>query len=246
VQIILPPKDKYDYIAFVANILLTIVGILGVGIGLGTLFFLRSQTRHINRQADLMDGQLAEMKAASKTAKDRERARILIREVWIPLLAMKSEKVKPDIPLKISMMVANDGNSAAYNVRAEGSTFFLEAPIVHDGVIDADYDPSDWYRLRIPKALYPISDRVRPTEVQVTHMAEINDEIYEPVDAGLVEGLISGAAVLAIAGEITYEDIFGDAHETPFHLVWMAGRGKGGPGIWKERSGWIDLSRKAT
>lgn len=280
-----PPKDRYDKTLFWVNLVLAVVGVLGIGIGICTLLFIRAQVvemRHqraimrrtlntMRRQADTMDEQAEDARNAAKesalttgatletlrrqaemieaqnrTARERERARIVIRELWPPLLATKSEEVKPDVPLKISMMVVNDGLSAAYNVRAEGSTFFLEGPIVHDGAIDADYDPADWYKLLIPKTLYPKSDHVHAIEVFVTHMAAVHDELYQPVDTSLVEAMISGAAFVAVAGEITYEDIFGETHETPFHLVWMAGKGEAGMGVRKEHSGWIDLSRKAT
>ena len=201
----------------------------------------------LKRQADMIEAQ-------NKTVRDRERARILIREVWPPLLATKSEKFNPDVPLKISMQVANDGSSMATKVKAEGHTYFLDSSsIFHHNSIDADDDPSDWYKLKIPQTIYPSASEAhraiegrRSVEVLVTHMAGVVDETYEPIDRSLAEAIVKGEVCIVIRGEITYEDIFGEAHETPFHLVWIAGKGEAGMGIWKEHSGWFDLSGKET
>ena len=53
-----PPKDHYDKAAFWINAALAGIGFIGVGIGIGTLLFLRSQTAQIKRQADQMERQL--------------------------------------------------------------------------------------------------------------------------------------------------------------------------------------------
>jgi hypothetical protein len=47
VRIILPAKDDYDYWAFAINAVLAGVGLIGIGIGLGSLCILRKQTNHI-------------------------------------------------------------------------------------------------------------------------------------------------------------------------------------------------------
>lgn len=49
----LPGKDWQDVFTFWISVVLAVVGIAGVGIGICTLIFLRNQTRHIRRQADM-------------------------------------------------------------------------------------------------------------------------------------------------------------------------------------------------
>jgi hypothetical protein len=66
-----PAKDGYDKAAFWFSVTLVVVGILGVGIGIGTLLFLRSQTAHIKRQADVM-------KEQSDLMVEKERAKLRI------------------------------------------------------------------------------------------------------------------------------------------------------------------------
>jgi hypothetical protein len=61
-----PPKDRYDKAAFWINAALAGVGFIGVGIGIGTLLFLRSQTAQIKRQADQMERQLGLQEAQFK------------------------------------------------------------------------------------------------------------------------------------------------------------------------------------
>jgi hypothetical protein len=57
-----PPKDKYDYISLGATLLLTLVGIVGVGVGICTLVYLRKQAAETRLQRKVMARQLEEMK----------------------------------------------------------------------------------------------------------------------------------------------------------------------------------------
>lgn len=196
-----------------------------------------SQLDEMQRQADLMEDQI-------RTARERERARISIYEVWPVLFASKSEDIKPNIPMKIEMIVINDGPGSAFNVRARGHTSIGSPvdPRVLSPIVD---DPEDWYDLAIPSTIRT-SGAASKTTVTVTHMAGLMDETYESVERETVEGVIKGELSLTIGGEITYEDVWGDEHKTPFLYLWDA---RVGTDVWvgsaRVRGGWVDLSGKS-
>jgi len=66
VRVILPGKDKYDYISFGAALLLTLVGIVGVGVGICTLIYLRKQAAEMRLQRKVMVRSLRAMREQGK------------------------------------------------------------------------------------------------------------------------------------------------------------------------------------
>jgi hypothetical protein len=112
-----PEKDFYDKVAFWISVVLAGVGFAGVGVGIGTLLFLRSQVSemkrqanlmetqagHMSKQADLMAQQLAEMKSGSEIAKDNaEAARVTAKASAVA--AMAAEKSADAALAQIQMM----------------------------------------------------------------------------------------------------------------------------------------------
>ena len=211
----------------------------------------------IKQQADQMERQTtiqaASVAAAQKSAdaanaqikamKDKERARLSIREVVPPLLFLKDDEIKPDIPMVIKMVVINEGSSMAFNVRAVGHTSILEY-VGLDELTSISDNTNEWYDLDIPKTIRLISPRPG-IEVTVTHMSGVIDTTFEPIDRATAKALVMGQLSLTIGGEITYEDIFGDEHKTPFFFLWVVA-GDEGAGTWRLGSNWLDLSSKRT
>jgi hypothetical protein len=249
VKIINPPqKDFYDKAAFWISAALTGIGIAGIIVGIRTLFYLRKQAGEMRLQRKAMVLTLNEikkqaelMKAQTKAACDRERARLSIYEVDPPHIALNSDLVKPDIPLRVSLTIVNDGNSIAFNVRAKGHTSIRRIVTEHELNAIED-DPNDWYELAIPSTIRATGSASK-TIINVTHMAGVMDELFEAIDEATAKSLKNGHASLIIGGEITYEDLFGEEHKTPFFFLWV-NSGEVGAGAWRLSSGWLDLNRQ--
>jgi len=178
-----------------------------------------------------------------KTMKDRERARLSVCEVFKPLLAFNS---RPNeffpIPMKVTLYLINDGNSPAFNVRAEGHVFAEK--LIDEPTLCVSDDREDWYRLAVPGTIREIGNSSR-TEIIVTCRADTKRENSQPIDNATAAALMEGHLTLMIGGEISYEDIFGDEHKTPFLFLWEV-RGEEGIGRWGVDSSWVDLSGDST
>jgi multidrug efflux pump subunit AcrA (membrane-fusion protein) len=217
-----------------------------------------TQIKVMRTQARHMESQLQEMKTASEIAKanteaaraqlkamkDRERERLSIQKVHSPLLAFKSEGAKPDIPMRISMQIVNEGSSIAFNVAARGHVSIGKVLTIQE-LRTLEDNPEDWYRLAIPWTIPPTIGPSSKTEIVLTHMAGVLEEEWEPIEERTAKALQDAELLLRIGGEITYEDIFGDTHKTPFLAVWLVG-GEDGGGMWRLRSTWRNLSKKST
>jgi hypothetical protein len=173
--------------------------------------------------------------------KDRERARLSILTILKPLLAYNSRTAIGEIPLKISMFIINDGNSWAFNIRAEGH-FDIEK-LFDDPEVCVSDESLDWYRLDMPTTIRSIGKESQ-TEVFVTHMPDTKKDSYA-IKIETANALRSGELTLKIGGEITYEDAFGDEHKTRFFYVWDV-NGDEGVGGWGMDSRWVNLSAEST
>jgi hypothetical protein len=64
-----PEKDGYDHAAFWINVALASIGFLGIGIGVGTLWFIRAQVNWMKTQAVQMALQLEQMEEQNAVAR---------------------------------------------------------------------------------------------------------------------------------------------------------------------------------
>jgi len=177
----------------------------------------------------------------TKTMKDRERARLSILSVFTPLLAYNTRTGIGEIPLKITMLIINDGNSWAFNIRAEGH-FDIEE-IIDSPEASVSDESLDWYRLDMPTTIRSVGKESQ-TEIFVTHMPDSKRDSYA-IDVKTANALRSGELTIKIGGEITYEDAFGDKHKTPFFYLWDV-NGDEGIGGWGMDSRWVNLSAETT
>jgi hypothetical protein len=176
----------------------------------------------------------------TNTMKDRERARLSIHTVFMPLLAYNTRTAIGEIPLKVTLLIINDGNSWAFNIRAEGH-FDIEKLIDEPEVCVSD-ESLEWYRLNMPTTIRSIGKESQ-TEIVVTHMPNTKKDWYA-LDVKTANALRRGELTLKIGGEITYEDTFGDEHKTPFFYLWDV-NGDEGVGGWGMDSRWVNLSAES-
>jgi hypothetical protein len=204
VRIILPPKDKYDFIAFGASIVLTVVGVFGVFAAIITLRKLERQTKGTEDAANAALRQIQLMK-------DKERARITVEVLPIETLEFSINHNR--VMLKFS----NIGVTHAFNVYAEGDAraIVLENTELMKGFLK-----------KIPRSFInkpefeppplELEDLVVPTVLQSgasygdTWVAFIFPEEWQ--DAILLRPQIA----IEVRGEIRYQDVFGDNHSTKF------------------------------
>jgi hypothetical protein len=71
VRIILPPKDKYDYWAFGINVALAGIGVLGIGVGVCTLMFIKAQVVEMRRQRIAMQRTLGVIRTQARHMADQ-------------------------------------------------------------------------------------------------------------------------------------------------------------------------------
>lgn len=91
VRIILPSKDKYDYWAFGINAVLAGVGILGIGVGICTLHYLRKQAQEMQRQRILMRDTLNTVKQQTTQLERQVKASHDGLRAWIGLDVRENE-----------------------------------------------------------------------------------------------------------------------------------------------------------
>jgi hypothetical protein len=112
-----PEKDGWDKTAFWVNAALAFAGIVGVTIGVCTLWLIRAQVAEMRKQADLMAGQLEEMKKAreieNKTLILQYRPKVIVRNVRA--LEFSSALYRPG-ECQIRFTIVNVGGSPAHIV----------------------------------------------------------------------------------------------------------------------------------
>jgi hypothetical protein len=158
---------------------------------LDTLFALK-------RQADLMESQ-------NKAIRDRERARITL--IFPPDepdfksgLVLEFENYRRMF-VEMTVGVHNDGLSKAFNVRARGGM-----------TIQPENEPFDERDLANVKVLEVIGQATLEDPVSIVFSQFLVEE-----DSHQIEG---GTGFFFLYGEITYDDVFGDKHCTPFRFRW--------------------------
>ena len=125
--------------------------------------------------------------------------------------------------LSLHIGIANDGETKAFNVRASGHVRWGTMKV---GEI---YGSND---LNIPAI---IRDATADNPVRVSMVKKGTDVIA--IDIRVWGDINVGEAQLRIGGKITYDDVFGDSHETPFEYLWVPGEYMSRPPRWVDQSG---------
>jgi hypothetical protein len=82
-RVTLPPRDKYDWIAYGASLLLVLVGIAGVAVGVFTLVSIKAQVIEMQRQAGLMKTQADHMEAQTKQLTRQNQNMLTVERAWV-------------------------------------------------------------------------------------------------------------------------------------------------------------------
>jgi hypothetical protein len=184
----------------------------------------------VKKQGDLMTRQADAMEKQNKAMRDRERARITI--VFPPdvpdFLHQSRFTLVDETEVWMEMVVSlhNDGLSKAFNVRAWAGMVIQYAvePFVPEGKKG----------LSIPEV---IRDATLENPVNI-----VVSQILSDSDVSRVE---NQSAFLFLYGEISYDDVFGDQHRTPFRYLWNVD-GFYEEGQWQDISSWENQSPTST
>lgn len=214
----------------------------------------------ITKQADLMEKQLMEMRDGSETArvtakaatdsakaastqikigKETERAKLVIRYLDAPEISAPERIMEGKRGLWVRGWVENLGRSKAFSVRA-------------CGLIDIVSDPAGGaheigFLQDFPQI---VSDEPRKYKLNLSGfgrefegVATVSDRMW--ISDKMAEQIRNGDIFVKATGLLSYEDIFGDAHETPFLFVWKS-FGNDDGGRWRIDSRWFDSSPRST
>jgi hypothetical protein len=221
--------------------------VLGVCAAVRTLRAIERQVLEMKGQRRLMAGQIAEAKLQAallaeqnKNAKDRERARLVIRHVKDPEIGKPEHILEGRVPLWVRFPVENIGNSKALNARASA-------------VVDIISDPEKGTYGEGFFQVFPqiVDDGSEKHWLTLTGFGSEFDDLGSSSDflslpQGIVTQVREGKKVfIQASGLLVYEDIFGDSHRTPFRLVWKS-RGDDSGETWLNRSTWVDYSPDST
>jgi hypothetical protein len=246
-------KDKkgfwgyvFDWGPWVFNGLLVVVGIFQVLLLKWTWTQITRQANTLETQAGHMESQIAEAKAQvalmvaqNKTAKDNERARLVIRAVDKPEISGPEPLLDGACALRVRIFVENLGRSKAFNVRAYG---------VLDVLSSSTRSSHEVAFMQIFPQIIDEGRERHPLNLggfgrEFEDVASTGD--YLAISEKCVQQLRDGKGFIHASGTLDYEDIFGDSHLTPFHLVWKSVGGDDG-GKWLTRSYWLDKSERST
>jgi hypothetical protein len=174
-----------------SNWAVVFIALLAAGIANKTL-------NAIKRQANLMQDQ-------TRASKERERARLEVLFPPDPLDLNAHWEVTPDgVPFEPHFSVVNHGYTKAFNVRASGIL-----NVVQSEKTVLSYDGCD---LDIPRV---IQDGKDAEKVLLSPMGS-----FFIIEQRLIDEVQEKKLFLRMAGEVTYIDVYGDPHRTPFNFLW--------------------------
>jgi hypothetical protein len=180
----------------------------------------------ISRQATLMEAQ-------NKITKDKERARITIlfpppdaplKNPFAVDYIGTEDKVIPQVFVTQEFCVINDGPTWAFDVTAIGE-------------------------LTVEQSSNPASVQITGENLEILRIIR-NPTLESPVelklsaflDKGNFDKVAVGKAFLFLTGSVTYWDVFGTRHETPFRYLWTLPTSN-----WEDdQPRWIDHSPTST
>ncbi len=228
-----PPRDHYDVAAFWINFALAIAGFLGIGVGVGTLIFLRGQVAEMRQQRVLMKrtmntmrrqtGILAESVEAAKETANAACGSVAFAEAQFELMKEK-ERARFDIdvgPIKVmeddagpfgwkltaTIKLRNIGASRAYIVQTAGNLAVMEC----DETSLPELDGLDF--LSLPDGF------LDPNAVPI----EIDRWFFSLGSAGIEEfadDLLDAKKSIHLYGYIEYETL-GFRWQKDFRFHWM-------------------------
>jgi hypothetical protein len=221
-----PKKDAFDIASLLISIVLGLVGIVGVGVGVGTLLFLKKQTVHMGSQVELMQSQLAEMKAESEISKDAVNAAYgsvrfaeaqfeLMKEKERARLSVKAGRLKVGYPetdywhLETSIEIRNIGVNRAFMKRAEG--YFVVSSEGKESSVSG-----------VETGSIEVPEYIDPADSQVSVSLYIFKDDLALSLKDLADDLYGNKRMLHLHGFIDYETI-GMMQRKEFDYFWMAG-----------------------
>jgi hypothetical protein len=233
VRIILPPKDNYDYWTIGVSITLAAVGIVGIGVGIWTLCYIRRQvtamehqriimrrtlntvrrqTNSMEIQAGHMDSQIQEMKAQTAVAKTSAENALLNTTTLI-----SAERAW--IVVSVESTAPNQFNFIAKNVgRTPAKVKSIWSMPVLSKREDTLHVPTDEQTaeslLSTPPCLIP------PTASQVILRCDI-DELEKQGAFGRNMRFSQGFVNLWFYGRIVYFDFMQDESAIPHETKWL-------------------------
>lgn len=262
-----PAKDAYDKTAIGISAVLGVIGIVGVIFGFRTLSYLRGEAEEMQQQRRLMAKTLVAIKrqalsmrrqttllrksaeAAEASAvfardqmradKERERGRLVIRSIDAPEIFPPENILDGHRPMKVRAFVENLGRSKAFSVRAYGVVNVLSNP--------KGGDHEDGFAQHFPQIIDEGNERhvlnLGGFGREFEDIGSSSDLIVIPDE--LAQRIRKGEAFVQASGLLTYQDVFGGDHATPFRFVWRS-MGDDAGEAWLTRSSWIDCSPPST
>lgn len=176
----MPQKDGYDRAAFWISVVLAGVGLIGVGVGIGTLLFLKNQTSHIKRQADEMERQRKDSATtaaeATKIAKEAAEAALLNAKALLhsqrPWVIVQTEEMRGENAAKTHFRLTgyNHGGSPAFVTSCHGPKIAWLADPDRELPVVPEYGEFDWdARFILPRHKFFLGDEINPwSERRVT------------------------------------------------------------------------------
>jgi hypothetical protein len=163
--------------------------------------WMKTQTEHMGRQTEILDGSVDVAKKSANAAEDglvfmkaKERARLTITP-----FKFKNSKIVPYDFNEVILHVTNDGLTSALNVRGECSIKTTPAG-------SFDTPPSV---MKIPSLIKPNVDNVFVAALFVDEHDLNAPDLEEP-------GVAYKRFLIEICGTVYYEDVFGERHKTAF------------------------------
>jgi hypothetical protein len=181
------------------------------------------QSALLKRQADAMDRQ-------NKIAQDRERARLVIWGRPAPP-DIKPWIAPPYMAVTVWLFVANEGATKAFNVKAFSILRIVRSP--------KGEQHEDGFLQDISSTIPNTDGKEDLPKITLTGMGSKHADFVAITEA-TAENIGNRTEFLQVSGNILYEDLFGNSHETPFQYVWIPwGNDIGDP--WPDQSYWQDI-----
>ena len=197
--------------------ILAVIGVLSFGIAIWSLLYVKKQV-----------GAFVQ----------KERARLYIAfppdsPQWLDQSVTDEDGIVSEM-VEVSVGVILDGGTSAYNVTSTGWLTVTTEPKGRDL-------PLNRIPLQIPKVI-PKATVENPVRVV---LAPGGFGSFFGIPHDQMEQVRRGVACLYALGSISYEDVFGKRHVTPFRFRWKES-GFTVDGQWQDTSEWMDESAKDT
>ena len=213
-----------------------------------TLFYLRiyvrdtrslaktsvDQAGHVSEQTEILRQSVAAAQTSADAAyqqvqmmKDKERARLVLLALGEPqYAAARSDTDQEFVFVGVNMSIINDGETKAFNVRADGSLELNEST-------EPTREPLvKWEKLQIPEIVRE-TDAENPLEFTICSAA--TGDVFKIPQARLLD-ISNNTSFLWVTGVFVYDDVFGDFHRTPFCYRWKVDRAEHGASKWINHS----------